>query len=265
MIKTLSLPASMQQELAARALRACMAAEAAMASLRAECKPLQTASPQRVLALNTKNMGNAHRSLQLQIEACESFSLSATAAFKQLCDVIFCADSEKSVNLEHNSTLHQDIHYSKPSEAQPSDLAGSIDSELPNCGSWKSRTNAADESLARSKDEGEGILVNATTARDHATGVQVTEAQDTILWGPENGASYTRFPSPESDNEATSREEIVEGGLIEEADWNRKLDPRHVQDRKARVAPACIWSRLSILACLSSVDETMSENICINS
>lgn len=240
MMKMLSLPASMQQELAARALRACMAAEAAMASLRAECKPLQTASPQRVLALNTKNMGNAHRSLQLQIEACESFSLSATAAFKQLCDVIFCADAEKNVILEHNSMLHQNTHYPKSSEAEPSDLAASIDGELPDCGSWKSRTNAADESIARSKDDGEGISVNATTTRDHSAGVQVTEAQDTILWGPENGAAYTRFPSPETDNEATSREEVVERGSIEETDWNRKLDSQHVQDREVRIILICL-------------------------
>ncbi|KAG0568007.1 hypothetical protein KC19_7G179100 [Ceratodon purpureus] len=230
----------MQQELAARALRACMAAEAAMASLRAECKPLQTASPQRVRALNIKNMGNAHRSLQLQIEACESFSLSATAAFKQLCDVIFCTDSEKSMNLEHNSMFLQRSNYSKTSKAQPSDLSASIDGEVPDCGLWKSESNALDHSPARSEGVGEGIPVDDIAERDHSAGVQVTEAQDTLLWGPENGAIYTRFPSPETDNEATDSQDIGGRRSIEVTDWSRQLDSQHVKDREARVTITCL-------------------------
>lgn len=128
-MQIVSLPASMQQELAARALRACMAAEAALASLRAECKPLQT-RPQQVLALK-KNMGNAHRSLRLQIEACESFSLSATAAFKQLCDVFFNADSG-NLRIDNNDRLSPP----ETSISRFTNLATHLDEEIPD-GIWR--------------------------------------------------------------------------------------------------------------------------------
>nr|PNR48564.1 hypothetical protein PHYPA_013041 [Physcomitrium patens] len=224
MTKVMSLPSSMQQELAARAVRACMAAEAAMASLRAECKPLQIASPQSVLSLNTKTMGNAHRSLQLQIEACESFALSATAAFKQLCDVLFCVGSVKSESGEH--TAFSD--YSCKTQLWNS--ATTSEGELLESQTRPPQINAADESSARSTAK--GMSVNATDIRSHWAGVQVNKLQDTIPWGLETDAAYMRFPSPEMDNEPTSRDEIVVQRSVEEAGWDKQLGSRHSQEEE---------------------------------
>ncbi|CAM6084433.1 unnamed protein product [Calypogeia fissa] len=96
-----------QQELSARALRACLAAEAALASLRAECSPLQS-SLRFPGEAGSRNLELAHRSLQLQIDACESLTLCATAAFKQLCDAHFLPSSRKGANsqLVHNGHCH---------------------------------------------------------------------------------------------------------------------------------------------------------------
>lgn len=185
----------MQQELAARALRACMAAEAALASLRAECKPLQAVSPQRGLALK-KNMGNAHRSLRLQIEACENFSLSATAAFKQLCDVFFNGDSGSNIRFHHTNLSH--VHSpSMSSMTRLSSVAGNLDGDLPECGVWRPELDVVNGSSPVYKEKEIGDT-GISAPEKHSAGVQVEALERSVAWKLDNEGLHSRLASPKT-------------------------------------------------------------------
>lgn len=195
-MQVLSLPASMQQELAARALRACMAAEAALASLRAECKPLQAVSPQRGLALK-KNMGNAHRSLRLQIEACENFSLSATAAFKQLCDVFFNGDSGSNFRFHHTNLSH--VHSpSMSSMTRLSSVAGNLDGDLPECGVWRPELDVVNGSSSLVYKEQEIGDTGNSAPEKHSAGVQVEALERSVAWKLDKEGLHSRLASPKT-------------------------------------------------------------------
>lgn len=194
-MQVLSLPASMQQELAARALRACMAAEAALASLRAECKPLQAVSPQRGLELK-KNMGNAHRSLRLQIEACENFSLSATAAFKQLCDVFFNGDSGSNFRFHHTNLSH--VHSpSMSSMTRLSSVAGNLDGDLPDCSVWRPELDVVTESSPAYKEKEIGDT-GISAPEKHSAGVQVETSERSVAWKLDNEGLHSRLAPPKT-------------------------------------------------------------------
>lgn len=231
-MQVLSLPASMQQELAARALRACIAAEAALASLRAECKPLQAVSPQRGLALK-KNMGNAHRSLRLQIEACESFSLSATAAFKQLCDVFFNGDSGSNIRFHHTNLSH--VHSpSMSSMTRLSSVAGNLDGDLPECGVWRPELDVVNGSSLVYKEKEIGDTGNSAPEK-HSAGVQVEALERSVAWKLDNEGLHSRLASPKtylmatnnSDEDAAAAAPRSNDEAEQGLDLNAREPPNH--------------------------------------
>lgn len=172
-----------------------MAAEAALASLRAECKPLQAVSPQRGLALK-KNMGNAHRSLRLQIEACENFSLSATAAFKQLCDVFFNGDSGSNIRFHHTNLSH--VHSpSMSSMTRLSSVAGNLDGDLPECGVWRPELDVVNGSSPVYKEKEIGDT-GISAPEKHSAGVQVEALERSVAWKLDNEGLHSRLASPKT-------------------------------------------------------------------
>lgn len=201
-----------------------MAAEAALASLRAECKPLQAVSPQRGLALK-KNMGNAHRSLRLQIEACENFSLSATAAFKQLCDVFFNGDSGSNIRFHHTNLSH--VHSpSMSSMTRLSSVAGNLDGDLPECGVWRPELDVVNGSspVYIEKEIGD---TGISAPLKHSAGVQVEALERSVAWKLDNEGLHSRLASPKTYLMATnnSDEDAADAAPRPNDEAEQGLDP----------------------------------------